>query len=140
MRPQIESQVRNLGIEQYVRFLGTVPNEELPAYLNAADLYVSTSDSDGTSTSLLEAFACGLPAVVTDVPANLEWVQDGVNGGVTPRRNVASTANSIVKTLNDTKGRQNMGQRNLKLARKRANWDHNFERLEEIYEALIERS
>jgi glycosyltransferase involved in cell wall biosynthesis len=140
MRPQIESQVRNLGIEQYVRFLGTVPNAELPAYLNAADVYVSTSDSDGTSTSLLEAFACGLPVVVTDVPANLEWVQDGVNGGVAPRRNVASTANSIVKTLNDTKGRRNMGQRNLKLARERANWDHNFEKLEEIYEALIDRS
>ena len=62
----------------------------MPAYLNAADIYVSTSLSDGTSLSLLEAMACSLPVVVTDIPANKEWITDGHNGFLCCRKNRVS--------------------------------------------------
>lgn len=53
-----------------VRFVGSVPNDELPAWYSAADLFLTSSASEGSNWALLEAMACGLPAVATDIPAN----------------------------------------------------------------------
>jgi glycosyltransferase involved in cell wall biosynthesis len=59
---------------------GRVPYDELPMVYHTADVYVSASHSDGSSVSLLEAMACGLPAFVSDIPGNREWVEDGAAG------------------------------------------------------------
>jgi len=70
--------------------------EKLLRYLYAADLYVSSSHSDGTSVSLLEAMAGGLSAVLTDVPSNLEWITNGENGEVVPRSDHDALARAIL--------------------------------------------
>ena len=128
--------VKELGIENMVKFLGFVANEELPAYLNAADLYVSSSLSDGTSVSLLEAMACGLPVVVTDVPSILEWVENGINGLVCPRRDSDSLAKAIITLLRDERTAAKMGKKNLEIAEQRADWNKNFKMLEKMYVEL----
>ena len=128
--------VKELGVDSAVRFQGMVANKELPAYLNAADLYVSSSLSDGTSVSLLEAMACGLPVVVTDVPSILEWVKDGVNGLVCPRRDSVSLADAIITLLQDEQMAAKMGEKNLAIAKQRADWDKNFKLLEGMYAKL----
>jgi glycosyltransferase involved in cell wall biosynthesis len=133
LESQLRTLAQELSISDKVRFLGQVANHELPKYLNAADLYVSSSLSDGTSLSLLEAMACALPVVVTDVPAILEWIQDDVNGLVVPKQNPERLAVAIVSLLRDRQTAQAMGQRNLEIARRRADWDKNFELLERIY-------
>jgi L-malate glycosyltransferase len=62
---------QELGIVAQVRFVGQLPNEQLPEYLNAANLYVSTSLSDaGLAASTAEAMACGLPVIVTALLQN----------------------------------------------------------------------
>ena len=57
-----------------------ISQERLPDYFRAADLYVSCSLSDGSSVSLFEAMATGLPVVVTEAPGNHEWVLTSDNG------------------------------------------------------------
>ena len=57
-----------------VTWLGRVKQAELPKVYRGADLYVSTSKSDGSSVSLLEAMGCGRPVLVSDIPGNREWV------------------------------------------------------------------
>ncbi len=57
-----------------VTWLGRVNQTELPKIYRGADLYVSTSKSDGSSVSLLEAMGCGRPVLVSDIPSNREWV------------------------------------------------------------------
>lgn len=140
---ELESELRalaeRLGISDKIRFLGAVPNNELPRYLNAADLYVSTSLSDGTSLSLLEAFACALPVVVTDVEANLEWVEHGINGLVVRRRDVRGLADAIVLLLRNEHLSRRMRERNLERARERADWNKNFSVLERLYEQMTLR-
>ncbi|MCS6862848.1 MAG: glycosyltransferase [Abditibacteriales bacterium] len=136
LEPKLRGMVEALGLRDCVHFAGFVPNAELPYYLSAADVYVSTSLSDGTSLSLLEGMACALPVVVTDVPANLEWVQDGFNGYVAPRHNSRALAACLVKILQREEVRHVMGQRNFDIAQERANWDENFRKIEGLYRAM----
>jgi len=75
-RSHLENLATTIGVSGSVRFTGWIPSDELPKYLASSDVYVSTSLSDGTSISLLEALACGLAPVVTDIPANRTWVND----------------------------------------------------------------
>lgn len=128
--------VKELGLENMVRFQGQVVNKVVPAYLNAADLYVSSPLSDGTSVALLEAMACGLPVVVTDIPSILEWVENGINGVVCPKRDPTSLAKAIITLLQNDQMATEMGGENLKIAKRRANWDESFKLLEEMYERL----
>jgi glycosyltransferase involved in cell wall biosynthesis len=127
------------GLNTYVHFAGYVRNEELPDYLTAADVYVSSSLSDGTSLSLLEAQACGLPVVVSDVAANQEWVTDGVNGFIVPMRDSHKLSEKVIELLRDTELRKRLGLKNIRIAQERANWDRNFEKFETIYQELIDR-
>ena len=57
------------GVGERVFFGGQVSQMDLPPFYRAADLYVSASHSDGSSVSLMEALACGQPALLSDIPA-----------------------------------------------------------------------
>ena len=64
-----------------VKFLNGVTDDAMLENLQRAHVYTSASLYDGTSISLLEAFSCGLFPVVSDIPANTEWIRDGGCGG-----------------------------------------------------------
>jgi glycosyltransferase involved in cell wall biosynthesis len=69
-----------LGLESHVRFLGTLKSEEVKRYLQASDVFVLPSITEGISNSLLEAMAVGLPSVVTNIGGLNEMIVSGVNG------------------------------------------------------------
>lgn len=123
---------RRNGIDGYVYFAGHVENGALAAFLNAADIYVSSSLSDGTPLSLLEAMACRLPVVVTDVPAVMEWVRDGYNGYVVPRRDSGALATKIIALLRNDVLREGMAENNHMMALERIDIERNFEKLRQI--------
>ncbi len=128
-----------LGLDKYVHFAGWLNESAMVLHLNAADIYVTTSLSDGTSASLLEAMACGLPVIVSDAPAYAEWVQEGVNGFIVPRKDSTVLPERIIEFLDDDCLRQEMGNHNQQIAQKRANWESNFDTLQRIYETLAKR-
>ena len=132
--------VKETGLSDYVHFAGRVPNAELPRYLAAADVYVSSSLSDGTSIALIEAMATGLPVVVTDVDSNFEWIIDGVNGFIVPKRDSRIIAEKIIELLQNEGLRKKFGAENVRIARERGNWDTNYERAEAIYKDLMNQA
>jgi len=83
------------GIEQYVEFLGEVPHRHLPSLLRQADIYVSASRADGTSSSLLEAISTCLVPVVSDIPANRTWLSHEESGFLFPVGNPQACADGI---------------------------------------------
>jgi glycosyltransferase involved in cell wall biosynthesis len=127
------------GMDEFVHFEGAVKNEDLPKYLAAADVYVSSSLSDGTSVSLLEAISMGLPVVVSDIPTNREWIKDGMNGILTRPEDPYAIRDALVSLLSDEEKRQTFSERNVQLAREKANWDYNFTKLEMIYRSMIKK-
>ena len=137
LEDDLKDMVNSLDLNEYVHFIGQVPYDQLVYYLNSAEIYVSTSKSDGTSMSLLEAMACRLPVVVSDVPANCEWVKDGINGYLVPRGKVNPISEKILTLLNDKSLAETMGSLNLSIAKERANSKNNFNNFDIIYQNLV---
>lgn len=84
MTDQLQQQVAALGLCDAVRFLGPLPPEELRVPLSAADVFVLATRNEGWANVLLEAMACGLPVVATDVGGNAEVVSEAALGRVVP--------------------------------------------------------
>lgn len=117
------------GVEDRVYLPGQVSQDNLPRYYQDADLYLSASHSDGTSISLLEAMACGLPALVSDIPGNREWVTPGENGWLFPEDNVQALTQAILQAIEQRHRLPEMGRRARQIAEARADWQKNFPRL-----------
>jgi glycosyltransferase involved in cell wall biosynthesis len=132
-REKFKSWLTDAGVIEKVHFTGVVSREQLPDYYRSADLYLSASYSDGSSVSLLEAMACGLPVLVSDIPGNREWVEPGSNGW----RFRSGEANSLVGGIRQAlEGNrlQAMGAAARRIAEDRADWSENFPKLLEAYE------
>jgi len=69
-----------LGLIDHIDFVGWVSKEENQFWYSKSKIWISIPESDATSISLLEAMACGCIPIVSDLPANCEWVSSGVNG------------------------------------------------------------
>lgn len=83
-RERLQQQVSDLGLEHNVRFLGALRPEELKLPLSAADVFVLATGNEGWANVFLEAMACGLPVVTTDVGGNAEVVADQTLGTIVP--------------------------------------------------------
>ena len=129
---------RALGVSDNAKFIGWVPRSELPRYLSSADIYVSSSLSDGTSNSLLEAMACGLAPVVTDIPANQPWLNDGENGFLFPTRDYKTLASKIIHLLNNEEVRENFSRRSQEIVQKKAQQQTEMKKLEGVYHELVQ--
>jgi N-acetyl-alpha-D-glucosaminyl L-malate synthase BshA len=99
LRPDLEGLVRQLGIATRVRFLGV--RSDVPDVLRAADVFALTSVSEAASLTLLEAMACAVPVVVTEVGGNPEMVRHEVEGLLVPRGDAAAAAAALLRLLDD---------------------------------------
>lgn len=124
------------SLDGKIQVIGKVPNNELPALLNAADVYVSPSLSDGTSLSLLEAMACGTGLIVTDVPAIKEWVTAN-NGLIVKRGNAPELAEAMEKYYGNRNLIEEHGKKNISIAAEKADWDKNYIKLNGIYKLML---
>lgn len=132
---------KSLGVDGSIKFVGFIPNDELPRYLRVADVCVSTSLSDaGIAASTAEAMACELPVVITDFGDNRKWVEDGENGSLVPLRNPEVLASRILALLSDKEKRIKFGQVGRRVIEERMNIEKEMQRMEMLYEQLRRRS
>lgn len=114
---------------------GRVPNDSLVTYYGAADVYVSPSHVDGSSVSLMEAMASGLPSLVSDIPANKEWVFPSQNGWLFPDGDVEALTEAILNiSRSDLHA---LGSQARKDAVLKADWRVNEQLLLTCYEQLL---
>lgn len=125
------------GLQERVRLPGRLSQTDLPEYYRAADLYLSASLSDGSSVSLMEALASGLPALVSDIPGNREWVQPGGQGWLFPAGKPEVLAERILRAA-VAKELAGMAAAARRTAEQRADWAHNQQGLFEAYRLAMQ--
>lgn len=133
----VDGWIRAAGVADAVLRPGALGHDALPEWFRAADLYASCAHSDGSSVSLLEAMASGLPVLATNLSSNHEWVVPGENGWLAPVGDGPGVAAALLEAAGmDGDARRAMGRRNRAVAEARADWGVNSRVLLDAYEAL----
>lgn len=101
LRRNYEMQIQELGLEEYVKLPGFASN--LPGEINKAAMYVSTSNHEGISNSMLEALGMGVPTIVTDCPVGgaKMFVHTGDNGILIPMNDEKQLVEAMTKIAKD---------------------------------------
>ncbi len=107
-RPGLEKLAGELGLGSRVRFLGD--RRDVPALLNAADVFALSSLSEGVPMALLEAMSCGLPVAATAVGGVPEVVEHGRNGLLVHRREAADLAQALSQLLDEPDRARELGR------------------------------
>ena len=129
----------NLDIGKSVELKGRISREELEDALHKADIYTSTSLSDSTSVSLLEAMASGLVPIVSDIPGNREWIEEGVNGFIFPAGDSQALAQRIIWVINNFKDIVKLREKNQRIIREKALWEENMKIIELRFLELLKK-
>lgn len=124
-RKRLESLSKEMGLDKRVIFYGRVPFEEIPQFLSAIDIFISTPGNEGMSRSNLEAMSMELPIVVTNVGGNTEIVNNGVDGLLVEVGEPEQAANRILEYLDTPEKRRLMGNR----ARKHVMEEYEYNKL-----------
>lgn len=135
---EIRRILMNAGVMDRVHFGGQVSQRDMPSWYHMADLYISPSHVDGSSVSLMEALACGLPVLVSDIPANREWVKDGINGWFFPDGDVQALAERIEAAIGHRGKLVEVGRAARRSAEERADWSRNVQALFEAYDRAVQ--
>jgi len=138
MEAEIKHIFEKAGCMNKVEFAGRIPQDELPKYYHRADVYITPSHVDGTSVSLMEAMACGLPIIASDIPGNVDWVHEGTHGTLFKDDDVEGLAEKMLKMGADRTALAQMGENCRTTAETRADWEKNKRVLFETYTKAIE--
>src|SRR6185503_12747100 len=132
---RVNAAVVQLGLAQNFKFLGT--RTDVASLLKSSEVFCLPSRSEGMSNALLEAMACGLPCVATDVGGNAEVVTEGGSGFLVPNEDADALAARIVTLLQDRQRAQRMGQEGRRLVESKFTVRHMIERLTFLYRGLL---
>jgi glycosyltransferase involved in cell wall biosynthesis len=131
---EIKKFIREHNLEDIIILPGIISNDLLADYYRSVDAYISCSFSDGSSVSLLEAMASGLPVIVTDIPGNREWVINEKNGCLAALGNVQDFAAAIINICRKSCAeKQRISNNNRSIIERKANWEENILKLYHIY-------
>lgn len=101
LRGELEALAKRLGLQERITFTGWLSQEELIEKYRQANIFVLPSLDEGMPNVLLEAMACGLPVVATDVAGSCELVSPGINGLLAQPKDKRSLREAIERVLSD---------------------------------------
>lgn len=132
---KLKEMAKKLSIDRQVSFHGKVGESTLLEILSRADISVSVPDSDATAMSLLESMAAGLPVVVSELPANRQWVDQKGGRFVLPG-DIAGLTDAILELAASRDLRQSMGRHNRAIVEVRASRRLEMDKMVALYRTL----
>jgi glycosyltransferase involved in cell wall biosynthesis len=143
LKEQLKRQVQERGIADRVRFLDYIPDDCIPAYYAAADVFVLPSivderdDTEGLGVVLLEALACETPCVASNVGGVPDVITDGLNGLLVEPGNPKALADKILQLISDDRLRQGMGVKGRLFVKKHFSWRAKAHEISQLYRFLL---
>jgi glycosyltransferase involved in cell wall biosynthesis len=137
MYEAVLKQVRNLNLEHAVRFLGYVPQEDLPLVYNLASLFVYPTIYEGFGLPVLEAMACGVPVITSDVSSMPDIV--GKAGLLTPVNDKQALFETMENALTDIDLRKDLINRGQQRA-KEFSWSRTAWLTLQVYQKAMQTS
>lgn len=130
---ELRAQVEREGLVAQVRWRGHVDHPTLARMLSEAQIFVTPAVSDGNNVSLNEAMACASFPIATAIPANTQWIDDGVNGLLFPAGDAARLAQCILLAAGEPSLRTRAGVLNRAIIEQRADWRICVQRMLQTY-------
>ncbi|MZH04593.1 MAG: glycosyltransferase family 4 protein [Nitrospinae bacterium] len=139
-RDSLESNIEKRGLEKHVSLVGFQSEENIPSWLNLADIFVLPSLLEGTPNILLEAMACKLPILTTDVGGIGSVIKDGYNGIIIPPRSESKLAEGVISLLQDPDLCQRLAvNAQSTLHSQYGNWKKQASVLKTLYSQVLEK-
>jgi D-inositol-3-phosphate glycosyltransferase len=138
-KDRLKAVAAEVGVRDRVDFIGSIAQHELPYFYAAADVCVMPSYSESFGLVALEAQACGCPVVASGVSGLRSVVRDEVSGYLIDAHDPAAYAERIGRLLENGELAQQMGRRGRLLAQ-RFSWTRTADRLEGLFEQVVERN
>lgn len=134
-KPVIENRIRKLHLHSSVTLIDYLDNEKLPEIYKNSDVFVLPSLMEGVPRTILEAMACGVPVVTTDIP-HLVSIIDGA-GFVVPPKDPASLSNAIFTILENASLAEQMGQQGRNRIVQDYSWEDTVKKTLRLYEKVV---
>ena len=127
---------KELNIESETTFPGRIPNDEVPNLIRTFSIFAvpSTEDSESFGVAAVEAMACGVPVVVSNVGGLPEVVIDGKTGIVVPKKNPRLLADAFNKLATSKELRDGMGLNGVSHVKSSYNWTNNADDMIKLYD------
>ena len=140
LKDKLSRLAKQCGVEELTEFLGSIPHDKVPEVLNRLSVFVALSilDSESFGVAVVEASACGLPVVISDVPGMGEVVRDGITGLIVRRREATAAAEAISTLIENGKVREEMGAAGREFILRNYEWSENASRMERLYQSVME--
>lgn len=126
----------NKGVADRISVIPYINYEMMPYAYISSDIFVMPSLAEGMSRSVLEAMACGLPVVATDVGGNVELLKE-FGGALVKPRDAGALGGAISKMLDDERGRAVIGRRGREAAVKKFGVDKRADSFMSVYEKIL---
>jgi glycosyltransferase involved in cell wall biosynthesis len=134
---RLSKMVEELELEDRVHFLGYVPDADLPALYNLADVFLMASEAELQSIATMEAMASGLPVIGADANALPELIRHGVNGFLFPPRDSNTLGHYLRALVADANLARRMGENSLILIQKH-DLRNSIRRYEDLYNEVLQ--
>ena len=140
MTEELKAIAGRLGIEAKIIFAGFIPDEDLPDYYAAGDVFVlpSVSSEEGFGLVQLEAMACGKPVVTTTIPGVCEVDSQEVATIHVPPRNPEALSDAVVSIFQDSDLAIRLGNDGRKLVENKYTWAKVARHIQEIYSQALD--
>jgi len=130
---EMKQKAINLGLDNYIKFTGYIPFENIVQYHQKLSVFISVSLRESFGVSVLEAAACGVPAITSNVGGLTEVNKNNYTGYVIPPDNPERLANSIFKLFKDKSLKDQMGKNARDRVAKQFNWNKNVSQMINLY-------
>ncbi len=137
-KEELQRQIDSLGLSAKAKLAGVVPNTEVPAILNQMDVVCLPSLSESFGVAAVEAMACGVPVIASDVDGFLETVEHDVTGFLVPTKDPQAMAKRMLELANNPDLRHQMGAAGRERALRLYDFQKNVDAMEIYYQKTIE--